>query len=611
MKIINKVIGTLLVNFCVALVLFFLCDRAASMTYSIFSAFEDPENLWYEFIEYKSVNFVIATVLFSGFTRLIWQISLACKKTIPVFFAVLVTCGCALLAANYIYWDYLQKVCFSLEWSRIKDAFVVAFGSCERAWCYSGIYVCTIYAVGHVLNNFACFVHDPTGRLVARLVVPGNELFSDFLCYLLPVWLILTGSYSVVGQFGVPVVWIVTVGAICTILFSLVSKIADYQRIRRYFVSVTDPEGCRQDIAVVKEAKDFEKSFIYHNFLSNKEVMKKLDAANLCILPEELVDISGKRCIVLDVYDGEIFQKKKEAHQGSFEEFLRKRGTFNIAFCPDKNKLGELKMLYDSCVSGVDEAIQQIVVFKDFLEYRETQRQIVSGIQIGRLNKSNILIDEIVNLTYYLDKTINNFLVFDYAIKWLEIINYIFSLIAASRKPLAVSEEILPEFEDAGIGKWMSFRQDKKLARDKAVHQILTATVAKENCAAFSVFCSVWENVTKRKYEFKRHSVEELLRAVRHLRDYTRGHGVFTFEISHTIDLGLLEILVFLINQLIETGLLDDDFSNLEELGWVVYVGDDPYFLYDYDSKYRECRFDSWRNGNSLTLPSDIYEREA
>ena len=120
MKIINKVIGTLLVNFCVALVLFFLCDRAASMTYSIFSAFEDPENLRYEFIEYKSVNFVIATVLFSGFTRLIWQISLACKKTIPVFFAVLVTCGCALLAAagadgphRHHYYPRDPGLCFS------------------------------------------------------------------------------------------------------------------------------------------------------------------------------------------------------------------------------------------------------------------------------------------------------------------------------------------------------------------------------------------------------------------------------------------------------------------------------------------------------------------
>jgi len=610
MKIINKVIGTLLVNFCVALVLFFLCDRAASMTYSIFSAFEDPENLRYEFIEYKSVNFVIATVLFSGFTRLIWQISLACKKTIPVFFAVLVTCGCALLAANFIYWDYLQKVCFSLEWSRIKDAFVVAFGSCERAWCFSGIYVCTIYAVGHVLNNFVCFVHDPTSRLVARLVVPGNELFSDFLCYLLPVWLILTGSYSVVGQFGVPVVWIVTVGATGTILFSFVSKIADYQRIRRYFVSAMDPEECRQDIAVVKEAKGFEKAFIYHNFLSSKEVMKKLDAANICILPEELVDTSRKRCIVLDVYDREMFQKKKEAHQGSFEEILRKRGTFNIAFCPDKNKPGELKMLYDSCVSGVDEAIQQIVVFKDFLEYREKQRQIVSGIQIERLDKSNILIDEIVNLTYYLDRTINSFLVFDYAIKWLEIINYIYSLIAASRKSLAVSDTVLPAMEEASIGKWIAFRQRKK-ARDKKLSAVLSETAAKEDRTAFLSFCSIWESVTGREHQFEVYSAEELLRAVKHLRDYTRGHGVFTFEISHTINLGLLEILVFLINRLIEAGLLDDDFQNLEELGWIVYVGEDPYFLYDYDSKYRECRFDSWRNGNSLALPSDIYEREA
>ena len=72
--------------------------------------------------------------------------------------------------------------------------------------------------------------------------------------------------------------------------------------------------------------------------------------------------------------------------------------------------------------------------------------------------------------------------------------------------------------------------------------------------------------------------MQELLEACNYLRDYTRGHGVFTFEISQYINLNLLKILVALLNSLIYFLRITDMKDNLESLGWVIYLGDIPNF---------------------------------
>lgn len=192
---------------------------------------------------------------------------------------------------------------------------------------------------------------------------------------------------------------------------------------------------------------------------------------------------------------------------------------------------------------------------------------------------------------------------FDYAIKWMEIFNYLCSLISISSQRLGVSANILSRLNNAGFLRWSEFRQ--KESKSEKVDSFVNQIFNKED-PVHVAFCFVWQEVTSRAYSFSKYTINELLHALRELRNYTRGHGVFTFEISQEINLALVEILVYLISQLIESKLLEESFDNLEELGWLVYVGDVPYFLYSYDNKYHECRFDSFQNGNSITLPADI-----
>ena len=137
------------------------------------------------------------------------------------------------------------------------------------------------------------------------------------------------------------------------------------------------------------------------------------------------------------------------------------------------------------------------------------------------------------------------------------------------------------------------------------VKAVTGARIPPEEREVFDTFCWLWYQVTNQNYTFHDHTLDLLFDKLRALRNYTRGHGVFTFEITREINLKLAEILVFLINRLIDSGLLNHSFQNLTELGWVIYAGETPWFLYCCDPRSRECRFDSFGSGSSLILPED------
>ena len=284
-------------------------------------------------------------------------------------------------------------------------------------------------------------------------------------------------------------------------------------------------------------------------------------------------------------------------------ELFRERGTFNIAFCDGAKGSIPTSTFYDECTTNIADVVRTITIFSGYLEYRKEQNKILSKIHLEALTQTNVIIDEIIGFKRYLESSFNSFLVFDYAIKWMEIFNYLCSLVSISSQKLGVSGKILSRLNNADFLKWTEFR--KKESKSEKVDLFLAKSFNEED-PVHEAFCFAWQEVTSRTYSFSKYTINELLHALRELRNYTRGHGVFTFEISQEINLALVEILVYLINQLIESKLLEEAFDNLEELGWLVFVGDAPYFLYSYDNKHQECRFDSFQNGNSITLPADI-----
>ena len=218
-----------------------------------------------------------------------------------------------------------------------------------------------------------------------------------------------------------------------------------------------------------------------------------------------------------------------------------------------------------------------------------------------RINKEQIELFK----QYLIKQTTNQFIMFDLSIKWMEIINYLFSITMLDVLEVNAREYIKESnrIDYADFKKWRDVF-DSEISKNKSFKLVNEYEI---NIEIFKIFNSTWKLVTSRSYDFHSYTVQELLEACNYLRDYTRGHGVFTFEISQYINLNLLKILAALANSLIYFLRITDMKDNLESLGWVIYLGDIPYFLYSVGRRDSNVTYKSFRKGNSLSLPIDIY----
>lgn len=443
---------------------------------------------------------------------------------------------------------------------------------------------------------------DSTKKVVLRQISSGDTFYLNMLCNYVPMCNIITGAYYW-GFNEFPIIRIISMVLGAAVAVHLLLRVAKQRRLIKYYQEATAENNTCKTVVIVREIGSFEESAIYQHFLKNRSVMQKFIQEHIYILPVELQSVSKIPCIVIDIFASHILKLPEDQQQEVAVELLRERGTFNIAFLDGTKGSIPTITSYDESTANIANVFRAITTYSGYLEYRKKQNKILSKIRLEDLTQTNVILDEIIGFKRHLECSFNNFLVFDYAIKWMEIFNYLCSVISISSQRLCVSVNILSRINHADFLKWSEFR--KKESRSEKVDSFLTKTFSKED-PVHVAFCFVWQEVTSRTYSFSKYTINELLHALRELRNYTRGHGVFTFEISQEINLALVEILVYLVNQLIDSKLLEENFDNLEELGWLVFVGDTPYFLYSYDNKYHECRFDSFQNGNSITLPADI-----
>lgn len=602
MKNLSKTILTVITHFIGFFCLFIMLDNLNTWIISVFPDYGDIEDWWYEFTEYKNFHYIAATAMLSGCTYCIWLFVINHVKLKGALVLNLLIGEGLLMLVNNCYWSFLSHICFGQGTVTLDDCYNIAFGSCDAAKNYFSTILYVFFAIGIILGNIDTILRKPIHKVVMHQISSGDAFYLELLCTYVPVCNLITGAYYW-GFNEFPIMRIISMMLGLAVIVHLLHVIAKYQKIKKYYREAIEAEHNHQTLVIVREIGEFEESVIYHRFLKNKAIMQKLNRERIYFLPVELQSVSEIPCIVLDIYESQVLKLPEEKQQVVTAELLRERGTFNIAICDGTQNSISTNISYDECTTSIANAVRSITIFSGYLEYRIKQGEIISKLELEDLTQTNVILDEIIGFKHYLECKVNSFLVFDYAIKWMEIFNYLCSLISISLQGLCVTSNILSRLNNADFLKWSEFR--KKEGTSKKVGLFLSRSFKKED-PVYTAFCFVWHEVTSRTYSFSKYTISELLHALRELRNYTRGHGVFTFEISQEINLALVEILVYLINQLIESKLLKENFDNLEELGWLVFIGDAPYFLYSYDNKYQECRYDSFQNGNSITLPADF-----
>ena len=561
---------------------------------SIFPAYGGWRDWWYICVDSGYAHYVIATVLLSSSACLIWQIT---TRLIHSAASTLVYGGgglVALLVANNVFWEFIIDRCSNAEYGHTAlDCYRGVFGSVSEAQLYFSAAFCCVFVIGIVLHSTEFFTSNRIKKTVLRQVFSNKDFFFYLLWLIVPTYSFVIGAFKWV-RYEMNTVLKLTLPLVLTVATAKeLLKFSCVRRMTNYYFDTIYGLKTPQPLLVIRESSE-EKSSIFYDILQDKKIIRQLQEHNIRVLPAELKESSKVPYIILDLLYSQEF---------TYTE-LPEYGTFNIFLGADVSDQEVQALGYDFCTTDLSATVPLVVSLSKALPYRKKLTELLAKMSVSQLTEPNILVDELLAFSDYLQKCTDSFLVFDFTIKWLEIINYFYSLVSICKNECKVTDSILKKIDMADFDRWRDMR--RSFAKNSTVNLILNKTISERT--VFTVFSDLWKTVVARDYSFAAYSISELLQATNRLRDYTRGHGVFTFEITWDVNMALAEIVTFLAGQLVKNNLLSCDFEKLQDLGWVLYKGDIPYFLYTYDKKHRECRFDSFQAGNSLSLPVDIEE---
>lgn len=603
MKIIVKSIGIAIFNLIVLFFLKLLFDHMGGLISGSFSGGLDIKDWWYELKRDNMLYYLIGTAGLSGGLCMIYEIVDEYVKNRSKFIAGIVIGEVSVLILVTAYWNIIQSNCYGYEWSTLELAMSISYGNNVSQTIFWMVYSGLMFFIGIFVNRFEVLIRTQDQKIIWHQVYSGEKDFCRMLYAGVPYGLFLSGTYFIVGFMGITVMRLFVIFSFAVVLYFFTTRTIRFSVLRRYYHSIVKDSSRRDHLVVVQESEYVKQPFfIYH--LYSDHTLDKMKNKGIWFLPFEM-GVLPENFIKLDTYDEWMFIRKTAQKKKIFDAMSVVRGTFNIAFAP--NGLTSASVKYDGEYASVDSLTAEIERLVEYLDYKKTVAHELDNIDFSKLSNADMISEEIAGFKRYMETLTDDFLSFDYAIKWLEIVNYLFALVAFSKNDQSILNHT-KKIGYADFGRWREilksgFKEDKELG--------LIMNTKCNDVSAFGEFEQLWQIVTSRQYDFEKHTVLNLLDAANKLRNYTRGHGVFTFDISQGINIGLIRILVFLINRLIEYLNTAGNIGNLEKLGWVIYSGDNPYYLYYIDSKFKEYRYESFEKGNSISLPLDISRGDA
>lgn len=534
-------------------------DNAAIGYYEI-----DIREWLYNIKETRLQYYIILTTVYIIIISVLWKKMLKNVKSIKMLFVFGTAGNIILWCNNTIYWMLLNKICFVDSDNTIFYICKNAFGSLREARQYYTCLNCELFTVAIIVNGMSYFLKNGIGREAVKLAFSGDDLYICIFCLTIVMGGIHASDYIVLRIGGKIIEYIVIPAYIG---LNIIKFIKIYNYFKNIFIN------SRGKFVIVENNNAIHRCKLW-------SIAQKLQNKKIFLIPKSLSKNYIGKGISLELFDDCTEQKE---HNNIY--------YFNIAYCAFKYiDLGGNNN-YDAVTFTEKSTIKQIEYYSDYIYYRRFACEIAQRIKLDCNKWTNCIIEEIVKFQERICKEIDTFLVFDYIIKWTEIVNYIYALVVLHEKNVYVTNVKL-DFAD--FKKWLDFREKNK-------DEMLKSQFPKHKI--FNILNIVCDKIMKKKYLFKEYSLKEIFEILNTLRNYTRGHGVYTFEITQKLNLQLIAIVVFLINRLLELKKLDKSLDNLEDHGWVVYIGDIPYFLYS--SENLEYVFNSFQKGNSVTLPMD------
>lgn len=374
----------------------------------------------------------------------------------------------------------------------------------------------------------------------------------------------------------------------------------------------------KKETTFIVVSENGEGHFFHQLFKKEYKFVKQLYHEQIVLIPRnenQCVHEDKKNNISLECYIT-FFTKENEIQRNHLENAI-----FHMAYCVeyfcDTEKLD--KSFYEKIIVGksAKEAVKQIIPYCNKVSYKKNMKE---KLQSNQYEEKNIFICNYIIANKYLQNEIDTFQVFKMLLNTLEMINCFYNLILISYQEwniLSILQRQKNIFENATFGSWIMLRNF--LLGEKQKKRTIQNSVVYNKCEQFKImmqnekfdyklFEHLYHMINKEGQEKKITTIglSTSFEEIRDFRNSTRGHGVYTFKITDELNLCLMKIVTLWFHILKRNGFLEDDYTNLLHLGWILEYKNKTYFFYSYNKETNELIYHCFLDGTILSLPYDI-----
>lgn len=592
----------------------------------------DVRDWLYELNANGALRIMVASLVFSGIVIIYFHFADFLIESLPSLFIGIIVSVVLAAVGSYYYLNYIVDNCFVEDiLLTLEDNYQEFFGAIGAAQYWICAILCIIGCVRLIFLKSYLFIQMPVKKMALKHVLCKHESLDYQTVAVFPLFLIWPSVTTLVFKLRLNSIWLFVI-LICVMnCYFLCSKIRKWINLSRYF---TDSLALNNKTIVFINGNDnFDEPIYYEKIFKNMAFMNVINTVDIIIIPGEIINVEEYNFmdyISVDIIGTNYCTNSSNSQYNLEKNNLQEKAVFHFAL--DLNHYLEEPDVahYDSVATNMDQLLSMIVEVKDLLHFQEEKQLLLNTLEISNINTGNCIISELFSFEHYMRETINPFLVFDAAIKWCETINYLYSLILLQAIGITVDEARNNrsfDIHEATFGKWINFRYQVLSFKSKKLrgycqdietttnyveqYKLMIQTTISDKILEDLIFIEKAIGIDSEniKQTSKGVTIDTLLRELNRIRDYTRGHGVFTFEINDEINIAILQILVVLINNLLHFDVMPVDQTAMEHLGWVLYYEETPYFCYSYSedrkhNQFGEYLYNSFGKGNSISIPT-------
>lgn len=620
-----KTAKNLVINVIIMICLLFFSEYSVEVTVANWTP--DFEEWFYFFVHSKAAAYFGAVLLFSLILCLGWNLVSEWEQSLRGLMIILLCEIAGLSGCFHLYWAFVSNYCFESDDAfNIVHSFNEIYGDVGNAKCMIWGMLLFFFAAGTILVKCYSLFKEKVKKEIVWQAVSDKTGLEITICCVIPILLIWPACFRIVFLLRVSNRYLGIVFIAVIYVYWIISRYRIYRRLYDYYM---DAVAKKEEYAwlVINEEYGRGVSYLYKYIFNNNNYMQLLDREKIAMLPAGIFSecIHEDTFLSLDMYKWTLQFENNEDKEAYIKQMETCCGTFCMAYCEKEDLYKSIREYYNFIYCDMESVITKIIEMKGMLLYRKRQIYLLNSLKSNCLNRENEITKELEHFRRYYMFSVNPFMVFDHSIKWIEILHYFYTLVLISilqvnaHEICRCREEYFGNKRDylaqASFGAWKDMRErlqslpsgnlsaERRTSYDR-YNQLMTGAIRDKKILLLYNF--VWGSISEEKEYFDCSTnicMNDFFAALVRVRNYTRGHGIYTFEMNTEINLALIQILVYLINRLILSGLLDIDMSNLRLNGWILSREEDTYYLYSINRREKEYEFNSFRSGTTMAVP--------